>query len=68
MTSVCTSGIATIINVFETETASHLLYYCAINKVFILKIHIDLDIIQFICILESQVVECSMGSFYTQRF
>ena len=25
-------------------------------------------IIQFICILESQVVECSMGSFYTQRF
>ena len=23
-------------------------------------------IIQFICILESQVVECSMGSFYTQ--
>ena len=24
-------------------------------------------IIQFICILESQVLECSMGSFYTQR-
>ena len=24
--------------------------------------------IQFICILESQEVECSMGSFYTQRF
>ena len=24
--------------------------------------------IQFICILESQVVECSMESFYTQRF
>ena len=27
-----------------------------------------IKIIQFICILESQVVECSMGSFYTQRF
>ena len=27
-----------------------------------------ISIIQFICILESQVVECSMGSFYTQRF
>ena len=26
------------------------------------------SLIQFICILESQVVECSMGSFYTQRF
>ena len=25
-------------------------------------------IMQFICILESQVVKCSMGSFYTQRF
>ena len=25
-----------------------------------------LDVIQFICILESQVVECSIGSFYTQ--
>ena len=25
-------------------------------------------ILQFICVLESQVVECSMGSFYTQRF
>ena len=24
--------------------------------------------LQFICILELQVVECSMGSFYTQRF
>ena len=24
--------------------------------------------LQFICILESQVVECSMWSFYTQRF
>ena len=29
---------------------------------------ICIDVIQFICILESQVVECSMGSFYTQRF
>ena len=28
----------------------------------------NLCVIQFICILESQVVECSMGSFYTQRF
>ena len=25
-------------------------------------------LIQFICILESQVIECLMGSFYTQRF
>ena len=33
-----------------------------------LSLYIYIYIIQFICILESQVVECSMGSFYTQRF
>ena len=33
-----------------------------------MKCYIYIYIIQFICILESQVVECSMGSFYTQRF
>ena len=31
-------------------------------------IYIFNRLIQFICILESQVVECSMGSFYTKRF
>ena len=34
-------------------------------EVIALFLYIYIYIIQFICILESQVVECSMGSFYT---
>ena len=46
--------------------ALHCLLIC-ITLIYLLNINIDIHIIQFICILESQVVECSMGSFYTQR-
>ena len=55
-------------HVFVTfGTGTRTTFYCIFSSIFI-SLYILFSLIQFICILESQVAECSMGSFYPQRF